>query len=1064
MSRAGLKTSPAHDPFAGPSLAAYVPATASQAEIWLSAALAPEANAAYNEGTVWTLRGPLDLPALQSAVQRLVDRHESLRACFSADGRSMLIHQTVAVDLPLRELARDDLDAVQRRLTAQPLDLERGPLFRFELYRAGPDLHYLLAVAHHAICDGRSWGRLVGELGALYSDETGAGAAPLPRPESYLEYARREREFLASGEAHANLRYWVEQLRDAPPPVSLPPDGAAPAQRSYAAGRYDHALPPELCARLRRFAAASNSSLVMTLLAAFAAQVHRLTGSGDLVIGLAASGQVLHGLPQVVGHCVNFMPLRLRPAGADTLAQFLAQTRSVVLDAIEHQGITFGTLVPQLHLDRSDDRPPLISVAFNLDQREDCTGYAGLEVQTSRIHRAFENFELFVNLVDDGEALSIECSYNAALFGADSMRRRMQEYETVLGSLEQALQRPLADLPLLADAERQRLSSSPGTQAAIPDGTIHGLIARQAAARPDAIAVECGGQALSYAQLLARADAIGAALRARGVAPGDFVGVCLVRSPDLPAALLGVLKCGAAYVPLDPELPARRLRFMLDDAKARLLLCQAATASAVAGASLQQRLALEDVAAATGPVDVAVDPGAPAYAIYTSGSTGAPKGVVAHHRGVINCMAGTCARIPVGPDDALLAIATYAFDASVLEYFLPLMHGAQLVLATSEEAADGRLLAQLIERHGITRIFTAPAAWRLLLAASWAGKPDLVGVSWAEPLTPDLARDLLPRLGQLWNLYGPTEATVWMLGCRVTDADAPITIGTPIPNTCAYILDPQRRPVPVGVAGELYIGGAGVALGYLNQPQLTAERFLDDPSGSGRMYRTGDLARWTAQGEVACLGRADHQVKLRGFRIELGEIESVLRSCAGVADSACDLRERSAGDPRLVAWVQPRAGADLSASELRQQLRAQLPAYMVPQHFVVLEALPRLPNGKLDRQRLADPFAARPAQEPERTAPRSEAERKVAAVWREVLGHEHFGVDDRFLDRGGHSLLAVQVGEQLREVFGLRLPLRVVLTGTLAQLAQACAQGTAGAGEGGPAAAPALARVAPGHS
>jgi amino acid adenylation domain-containing protein len=472
-----------------------------------------------------------------------------------------------------------------------------------------------------------------------------------------------------------------------------------------------------------------------------------------------------------------------------------------------------------------------------------------------------------------------------------------------------------------------------------------------------------------------------------------------------------------------------------------VLLCEAATAGAVGEVALP-RLDIGSIAAAGSPCAVALSPRSAAYTIYTSGSTGTPKGVVAHHRGVLNCFAGTQALVPMRETDTLLAIATFAFDASILELFMPLVYGARLALATREEAADGTTLVRAIEQYQATRIFTAPAAWRLLVSAGWSGKSDLVGISWAEPLTRDLAAALLPRLAQLWNLYGPTETTVWMLGRRISDASAPITIGRPIPNTRAYILDAAGRPVGRGVTGELYIGGAGVALGYLNRPELDAERFLPDPFANGgedaRMYRTGDLARWTADGEIECLGRADFQVKLRGYRIELGEIEAVLNGHAQVAEAVVGVAERSAGDPRLVAWVEPRAGAELGSSELRRHVRQSLPGYMVPQHFVTIARLPRLPNGKLDRRALPDPFVSEIAAPISKTPPRSDAERVIFRIWSEVLGHTDIGAEDRFLDIGGHSMLAVQVAAQIQQQFGVKPPLRIVMMESLAQLAAAC--------------------------
>lgn len=1036
------RTAAEHDPFAGPALTAFYPVTESQREVWLAATLEPRVTLAYNEGLSLRMNGPLDVAVLERALQLLAERHESLRGCFSPDGRWMCVQQSLQLRVPVIDLSTEaepgaTLRQAGEQLMSQAFDLEHGPLLRFALYRTSPDQHCLLFVAHHLICDGWSFAQLLAELAALYS--AGVEGRPMQLPDSaprYGEYCRIEHEFLHSDQGREHAQYWLRQLNQPPPPVELPLDHPRPPQRSFEADRYDHPLPRELSSALRRFGGAQGTSLVMTLLAGFCAQLQRLSGAQDMVVGLAAAGQSLHEQPTLVGHCVNLLPLRLQPAPEQSFADLLKQTRSVVLDAFEHQGVTFGALLPHLGIQRDEARPTLISVVFNIDVRDDDISHSGLEVRYETLVRQYENFELFVNVVDDGRDLAVECSYNRRLFERASIRRRMAEFECLLAAVTLQPQSLLSALPLMSADEKQRLLQQfAGSSAVRTEGSLHARIAQQAHRRPDAVAIEFGSECMSYAQLLNDADAIAAALQTQGVQPGDFVAVCLRRQLRLPAALLGVLKCGAAYVPLDPDLPPQRLKLMFEDAAAKLLLCEHATVNAP-GLSVAS-IMLEQVAPYDGePIDTPLAPEAPAYAIYTSGSTGAPKGVVAHHRGVLNCLAGTQERIPMGAGDTLLALATYAFDASVLEIFLPLICGARVAIASTEEAGDGTLLANAIERHAVTRIFTAPAAWRLLLAAGWAGKDDLIGISWAEPLTPELATALLPRLEQLWNLYGPTETSVWTLGCRITDAAAPITIGEPIPNTRIYILDAALQPVPVGVPGELYIGGTGVTLGYLNRPELTAERFVDDPFFvSGRMYRSGDLARWTEDARVLCLGRADHQVKLRGFRIELGEIESHLKSHPAIADATCGLRERGPGDPRLVAWVQAHPAAAINAGELRQYLRGLLPGYMVPQHLLMLEALPRLANGKLNRQALADPFARTATSADARIAARNETEQRVAQVWEEVLGHSEFGVVDRFLDVGGHSLLAVQVAARLRDVFGTRLPLREIMNASLAQIA-----------------------------
>lgn len=1031
-----------HDPFSGPALQSFIPLTEPQREIWFATQIDPEANIAFNEGLDLTLRGNLHVAALNYALRGIVARHESLRSVVSPDGQSTCVLAELELQIPIYDLRNesDPLEALGQAaelLMRRPMNLGSGPLIHFELYRTADDCHHLLFVAHHIVFDGWSGAVIITELGALYSAAVEDRAPQLAHePARYGDYALIETEFLQSEDGKAQERYWLDVLADPPSPIELPTTHLRPLQRGYAADRVDLHIDAELTARLRQMGAAQGCSLVVTLLTVFSSQIHRLTGSEDMIVGLAAAGQSVHGQPHLVGHCVNLLPLRLRPSANREFSSVMTDVKGVVLDAFENQGVTFGALIPKLKLARDPSRALLISVVFNIDVRDDDISHTGLSVKYDTLIRRGEVFEMFVNVVDNRTDLVVECSYNTGLFSRSTIEQRLREYKMLIESVCASPSQPLSKLAMVSEAERQTVLQRFASTALRPlsDDSIVSAISWSAEQAPQTPAVECGDQVWSYEQLMRRSAVIANALHQEGVGPGDFVGVCLQRTPELPASLLAVLRSGAAYVPLDPDLPSARLQFMAEDAGVRVVLCEQATLSRTPGNFAS--ILLEDIPT-DGPelAAFAIPADSAAYAIYTSGSTGKPKGVVAHHRGVINCLAGTVERIPVKRQDGVLALATYAFDASVLEIFLPLVYGARLVMVTREQAADGRLLAAAIARHEVTRIFTAPAAWRLLLGAGWSGDASIVGVSWAEPLTRELAAELLPRLGQLWNLYGPTETTVWMLGARVTDPAAPITIGRPIPNTRAYILDAGQQPVPIGVVGELCIGGAGVALGYLHRPELDAERFVPDPFWDGRMYRTGDLARWTADGEVECLGRADQQVKLRGYRIEPGEIESALAHHPAVADCVCGVCERAPGDPRLVAWVQFRNGESLTAAELRAHLRQDLPGYMIPQHFVDLPQLPRLDNGKLDRKNLPDPFLQVPARIT-RTPPTGSIEQAIASIWQEILGGTALpGRDDRFIDLGGHSLLAVQVAARVHARLGVRLPLRDVMMEPLSALA-----------------------------
>lgn len=817
--------------------------------------------------------------------------------------------------------------------------------------------------------------------------------------------------------------YWLAQLGDAAAAVlELPADRPRPRQRSFVAGQLNHRLSAALTSRLQSLGASQGTTLAVTMLAAFGVHLHRLSRSEDFLIALAAYP----------------LPLRIRPQPQQSFAQLLQQIRGTLLDARSHRDVDAAGVLAALPIARDDAYPSLASVAFDMRASD-----ATLQPLAASDCSAAESFDWSMRAVHSGGELSIEFVYDRSLFDEAGMRLRLQEFETLLHGIaaDAGIAQPLSQLPLLPQAEhRQLLHDFNATAVAMPAQGLHELIAAQCRRTPEGEAVRCDGQMLSYRELAQRSDALAHALAAEGVGPGSIVAVALERGCDMPMALLAIHKCGGAYLPLDPELPAERLRYMLDDARPTLVLSQTAVAARLPATSCKslclEQLALEDAAPFAA---LAGRPELPAYVIYTSGSTGRPKGVVVSQRNAVNCLLSIAEAPGMGPADVVVAVTTLSFDIAACDMFLPLIVGARLVIAPVETCGDGERLQALLAREHASFLQCTPSTWRLLLSSGWNGSEDLLGVSTGEPLPRDLAAQLLPRLKSLWNLYGPTETTIWSTRCRVDCADAPISIGTPLANTQCHVLDPEGQLCPIGVAGELFIGGDGVALGYHQRPELNAERFVPDPfRPDERLYRSGDLARWRPDGSLQCLGRIDFQVKLRGFRIEPGEIEAALNGHAAVADSVCGLRERTTGDPRLVAWLQLRPGCQASRGELRLHLRTLLAAYMVPQHFVVMDALPRLPNGKLDRSRLAKPFEPAVAAETAAVAPRNPAERRVAAIWQQLLGHGEIGVGDRFLDIGGHSLLAVQVAAALRRDFGVKLSLREVMSAPLSQIALAC--------------------------
>lgn len=1035
------------DPFAASApISRVVPTTEAQREIWLACQFGGDATLAYNESVTVQLRGTLDLQSLRAAVRSLTDRHDALRATLSADGRHVLVAERLALDIPeddLRGLAADQRDRALRdaaaRAVAQPFDLQHAPLFRARLLQLADDHVALLLTAHHIVCDGWSFGVLVAELGALYSARRAQSPEP-DAPASFADFALALAARQSTAAQRADIAYWLERYADSPAVLDLPCDHPRPARRMFTSQRADHLLPANLVAAVRRLGAQSGASLFSTLLCAFAALLQRLGGNDEVVVGVPAAGQTLPGFETVVGHCVNLLPLRLRPDPAAPLAGSLPAVQTAVLDAFEHQNFTFGTLLQKLSIERDPSRVPLAPVMFNLDRTMNLRSFGELQVSVTSNPRQAENFELFVNAVPlaDG-SLRLECQYAAALFDDATVRRWLASYRTLLANLCATPDRALGDIDIVTAADRQLLARLNATATPVPPGLLlHQLLQAQAVRTPDATALICAGATLTYAELWTQAHRIANALRARGVQRGCRVGLCLPRDADMVPAVLGVLVAGAGYVPLDPAFPAARLADMADDTELSLLIAKSTSARALAwprGQSLWLDADAAEIAAHPGTApqpDAQRDatPDALAYMIYTSGSTGKPKGVMLPHRTVVNFLLAAMQRPGLEADDLLLAVTTLSFDIAVLELMLPLAVGATVLLASSEQAADGQALRDLLERFPVTALQATPSTWRLLLNANWEGRRQLKSLVGGEPLPADLAVQLQRHCAEVWNLYGPTETTVWSTCWRVQGDGSRIAIGTPLANTRVWVLDPRGNVCPIGVPGEICIGGGSVALGYYKREALTAERFIPDPFSAepgARLYRTGDRGRWRNDGQLEHLGRLDFQVKLRGHRIELGDVESHLMRHPGVAQAVALVREDTPGDARLLAYFVPPAGQPApTAAQLRAHLSASLPAYMVPQHFIPLQALPLLPNGKIDRKRLPPPGADTISANAMRRLPQTATQRLVASVMEQVLRLPGLALDDDFFALGGHSLLAAQLAARLRAQTGLDVQMHTV--------------------------------------
>jgi amino acid adenylation domain-containing protein len=1060
MSEANLEdgVSLEHDPFGAGQVERVVPTTEAQREIWLADQLGREASLAYNESASIWFDGKLDASALDAALALLGERHEALHSTVGPDGTELWVSKASplrvekldfsAFDAARREqaLAAERAKAVETRF-----DVATGPLIRPVLMRTDDTHHELMLTAHHIVCDGWSLGVLAEELMAIYKAFAEGQPSMLDPAPRYGDHALAQRQPEALAQQAEDERYWVGLYDRSIPVLDLPGDRSRTAtHRGFASLREDMAIDAALTEGVRRNGARAGASLFATLFSLYAATLARLAGVDELVVGVPAAGQPTAGTPGLVGHCVQLLPIRVAvdiEQGADA---HIAATRGVVLDAYEHQACTFGSLLKKLQIERDPARLPLVSVLFNLDSAIDSAALstADLRVNVVGNPRRFENFELFLNVAQVDGGLQLECQYNTGLFDATTVRRWLALYRSALEryaaeadiTLVAALAPPTAEQAILAGFNATGLDLDRSQR-------VDMLIARQAAATPDAVAVVAGATHMTYRELDTRANALAADLQERGVGPGELIGLCCDRNEHMLVALLGVLKSGAGYVPLDPALPRQRLEFMAQDAELRFVVSDLAAADTwpfavaqrVPVAGLAPRA---DAPASTASVDDV------AYVIYTSGSTGTPKGVRVPHRSVVNLLASLRTTPGMRATNRVLSVTTLSFDIAVSELIMPLTVGASIVLATRAQAMDGEQLRALIERENVDFVDGTPSTWQLLLAAGWPGRADLLAICTGEPLPPELGMRLLPLVGELWNGYGPTETTVWSSFHRVDRVDGPVAIGKPIANTQIHVADSRLRALPLGAIGELYIAGEGVTLGYLNRPELTAERFVPAPhtvggAASTRWYRTGDLGRWRADGILECLGRIDHQVKVRGYRIELGEIEAALARHPALERALVITREDQPGDVRLVAYVIARSAFE--DADLRQHLAVSLPEYMIPQHFVLLSAIPALANGKLDRKALPKPTVAATARA-ERVAPANETEQRVLAAMEAVLDLPGLGMLDNFFALGGHSLLAMRLTMKLNAEFGIALPLRTLFEASTAQALSAAVARAPGKG------------------
>lgn len=1033
------------------------PASFAQQRLWFLDQLDPGMSV-YHIAYALRLGSNVDVKALERAVSELIRRHEVLRTTFvTIDGQPMqAIAKEVDFELPVIDLselgmAEAELEAQLRleRESERPFDLARGPLLRVQLIQVADEDNRLLVIMHHIISDGWSTGVFVRELATLYEEFAAGAASPLPElPIQYADYAAWQREWLVGEVLDKQIRFWRDHLDGAPTTLELATDKPRPAVQSFRGGRCYADLPASFADRLRALSRREGVTLFMTLFAAFDVLLWRYSGQDDIVVGTPMAGRSRSELEGLIGLFANTLPLRTRLSGNPSFRQLLARVREAAVDAYAHQEVPFDKLVEELQPQRSLSHTPLFQVIFALENTPLAPAHKGLSLTWLDVDRGVARADLSLFLSDKGAELGCYWEYSTDLFRAETIKRMMLNYQRLLESALENPEERIGYLSFLQQAESDRLrfewNHEPG--GIVPGVCMQQLFEAQAARTPDQLALVGGEQSFTYGELNKRANQLAHGLQKAGVGPEIPVGVCLERSAEMIIALLGILKAGGAYVPLDPHYPAERLNFMLTDSRVPLLITERGVVERLPNLPAHvvclddwQQFAEERAA---NPVS-AVTPENLAYIIYTSGSTGRPKGVEVMHRTVVHLFQSTREQLGFRNGDVHTVVHSSAFDFSVWEIWGSLLQGGVLIVVALETAQAPSEFLALLCRERVTVLSQTPSALRALLVARSQAKDDWsvrLIVCGGDALDNELAGELAQLEIPVWNFYGPTESTVWTSCNLISQTEVCATsIGRPLADIQVFLLDEYLQSVPIGVPGELFIGGDGLARGYFNRPELTAERFIPNPFSArpgSRLYRTGDRARYRENGKLEFLGRLDHQIKLRGFRVELGEIENALNQHWAVAQAVVLLREDRQHDQRLVAYVVSE-GERPGSSELRSFLQSSLPEYMVPSAFVMLEALPLTANKKVDRRALPPPDYSTTDASAGAASPGSPVEEMLTAIWTSVLSRTSLEIHDNFFEAGGHSLLATQVISRIRDAFQIDLPLRTLFEApTISELSE----------------------------
>ena len=1026
---------PAHPPVKHDDSTVTVPASMIQRQFWLIHQMQKDASA-YNIASLFMLKGPLNTTALKESINEIVQRHQILRTNFTISKGELAqrIHAEKNIDFRVEDISTVKSSQQEAELMTlldheviRPFDLEESPLLRLLLVKLEDRKHALSIVMHHIITDLQSKRLLGAELSSRYNAKT--GGPPFQMHETvhqYADYSRRQMQWLESPSAEAMITFWKKELQEQSGVLNLPVDYVRPAGLTYNGSRQDFFLGSEQTRELEEFSRKNTVDIFVTLLTVFLVLLSRYTNQRQIIIGVPLSNRRHADDKNTMGCFVNILPLAFDLTEGLTINYALKLVRMKMLSAHRHQEAPFESILNAVKPKRDPSYNPIFQAGFTAEP------YMELELnqltaEPIKIHNKGAQLDLFLNMKSLGPEIEGYFEFNTGLFAPETIKRLRDHYLNILGSITLHPDQDISLLPLLPDTEKELLLVRfNNTAAAIPYCGLSQLFEKQVSGSPEAIAAVFEGTSLTYGELNSQANQLAYFLREHGVDRNTLVGIHLERSLEMLTAIYGVLKAGGAYVPLDTEFPPHRISQMLEDAQPRVILTQERFIDSLPFSAAQLICLDRDwpqiAACQTHNLSSTVSPEDRAYVIFTSGSTGRPKGVQVTRGGVVNFLASMQKEPGITAKDTLLAVTTLSFDISVLELFLPLTVGAKIVIAGSSTARNGQALLSLMRSSGTTMIQATPTTFHLLLGAGWNSPLPVKVLCGGEFFPGDLAQQLTRLSDSVWNMYGPTETTIWSTCHKITEGK-PVLIGRPIANTQIYIVNEKYQPSPIGVAGELLIGGDGVSRGYLNRPELTRQQFIPDhfnPHSNKPLYRTGDLACYLPDGNIRLLGRIDHQIKIRGFRIELGEIETAIESHPAVRQGVVKPHEYACGDVRLAAFVTLHEGEE--NVQFRSYLKDLLPEYMIPSVFTVLPEMPLTPNNKIDRKALPEPDKTRPKLSKALALPHNEMEADLARKWSGLLQLEQVGIDDTFFDLGGNSLLSIQLIAQLEQEMQIQIP------------------------------------------